>query len=156
MFSVLVKSFLRQMIFWYLFFAFERLIFLLYHISEITKAGLFLILKSFWFGIPLDTSAFCYLIIFPLIISLVQSIYNHRVFGTINKVYTLFVVLLLSIITSVELGLYDEWKTKLNYKALTYLEHPSEVVRTASWGLTFVTILFRSEERRAAKECRSR
>lgn len=142
MFSVLVKSFLRQMIFWYLFFAFERLIFLLYHISEITKAGLFLILKSFWFGIPLDTSAFCYLIIFPLIISLVQSIYNHRVFGTINKVYTLFVVLLLSIITSVELGLYDEWKTKLNYKALTYLEHPSEVVRTASWGLTFVTILF--------------
>src|SRR5258708_39293641 len=80
--------------------------------------------------------------IFPLLILIVQSIYNHKVFGKINKVYTIIAILLLSIITSVELGLYDEWKTKLNYKALTYLEHPSEVVRTASWGLTFVTLFF--------------
>jgi len=142
MFSGLLKSFLKQMIFWYSFFILERFIFLMYHFSELAKPGLLLVLKAFWFGFPLDTSAFCYLIIFPFMLLIAQSIYNHKVFGYITKVYSLFFVLLLSIITSVELGLYDEWKTKLNYKALTYLEHPSEVVRTASWRLTFVTLFF--------------
>ncbi len=136
-----LKSFIRQVLFWYAFFQINRLVFLIYHLPEISKLPFFSILASFLFGARLDLSTVGYIIALPFLLLLIQSLMNHRVIAYISKGYTLLMVLVFSIITAVEQGLYDEWKTKMNYKALTYLEHPSEVVKTASWGITILTLV---------------
>ena len=41
-----------------------------------------------------------------------------------------------------ELAIYDEWHTKLNYKALWFFGNPSEVFHTASWTQTISVLLF--------------
>ena len=136
-----IKSFLKQVLFWLLFFQMNRLVFLVYHLPEISKLPVFTALASFIYGIRLDLSTVGYVIAFPFLLLVFQSLINHKIIGSISKTYTLLILLVFSIISSVELGLYDEWKTKMNYKALTYLEHPSEVVKTASWRITIISII---------------
>ena len=52
----------------------------------------------------------------------------------LNRGFLAILIVITSIITIAELPIYDEWKTKLSYKALAFLGTPSEVVRTATTG----------------------
>jgi phosphoglycerol transferase MdoB-like AlkP superfamily enzyme len=44
------------------------------------------------------------------------------------------------LITSAELGIYEEWKTKLNFKALKYLSNPDEVYNSTVTSTFFLII----------------
>ena len=96
---------------------------------------------SFWHAIPLDISTAGYILVFPFVILLLQAFIRSRWFNYINLTYTFLLLLIYVLITVGELGIYEEWKTKLQFKALNYLSHPDEVYNTAD-TTTFFILLF--------------
>lgn len=138
----LLNSLLRQLLFWMLYFALIRTIFLIYnHLELSTENVLFLdILASYWYALPLDLAMSCYLLIIPTLIVLVQSAYSPHWLNKVNRIYTSVIIIVVSLITATELGIYPEWGTKLHYKALLYLSHPTEVYQSAD-SKTFIILL---------------
>ena len=138
----LLKSLLRQILFWLLFFALVRTVFLVYNHLELRSDNISFpeILSCYWYALPLDLATACYFMVIPLLILLVQSLYNPKWLNKVNTIYTSVVIILFSLIATTELGIYPEWKTKLHYKALMYIGHPSEVYQSADSGTFFLLV----------------
>jgi len=138
----ILLSFIRQLLFWMLLFAFSRTVFLLfnYNLLMVEGIGFSEAMASYWHALHLDLSTASYFLIFPFIILLVQSFYSPRWLNKVNKVYTFIGVFLFCLLTVVELGIYPEWKTKLPFKAFTYLSNPTEVYDTISTRLFFTLL----------------
>lgn len=130
-----------------LFFALNRAIFLVYHshLVAIEEPGTGEVLAAFWHALRLDVSTACYILVVPFFLLLFRSFINIPFADVLNKAYTLIVIVAYSLITTAELGIYSEWKTKLHYKALNYLSHPTEVYNSAStWQFILLVLIFLS------------
>lgn len=126
----------KQYLFWMLFFQFLRLIFLIYNWSEVGNSSITEVLKSFWYAIYLDNSATGYVMMFPILISVFKSLFRKNFFNQILRIYHFIIIFIGTSISIAELPLYDEWKVKMNFKALSYLARPKEVFETASvWNI---------------------
>jgi phosphoglycerol transferase MdoB-like AlkP superfamily enzyme len=138
----LLKSLLRQLLFWIVFFALARTVFLLYNFQELStdKIPFWDIISGYWFGLKLDIATACYFLVIPLLIVLVQSVFTTRWLNKVNRIYTAVLIVLFSLITATELGIYPEWGTKLHYKALMYITHPTEIYQSSN-SLTFFILL---------------
>ncbi|MEN8225277.1 MAG: LTA synthase family protein [Bacteroidota bacterium] len=132
----LLASILKQYIFWLLFFALNRAIFLLYYFPLVAmeKPGFNEVMAGFWYALRLDISTASYILIIPFLLLLIKALLNQRWIDYTNKIYTALMITAYALITTTELGIYSEWKTKLHYKALHYLSHPDEVYNSASTG----------------------
>jgi phosphoglycerol transferase MdoB-like AlkP superfamily enzyme len=138
----ILSSFFKNLLFWLLLFAFMRLLYLLFNIRFLNGIDIISILASFWYALPLDISTACYIMIIPVLFITVQSIFPVKLFDFIFKGYTFIFILLFCMITTAEIGIYPEWKTKLHYKALLYLSHPAEIFRTAqTWQIVMTFLL---------------
>ena len=126
-----------------LFFAFARIVFLLYYIRflRIDDAGFLETAAGFYHALILDLATASYFMVVPFVILLIQSFWSPKFLNTINKTYTALMILVYSLITGGELGLYEEWKTKLNYKAIKYLSHPTEIYESTSAGTFFTLVI---------------
>jgi hypothetical protein len=137
---------LKQYLFWMLLFQFLRTIFLLYNIDEASGNSFIEVIKAYWAALILDNSAAGYIMMFPLLMGLFKSIILPKVFYRINQAYHYLMIVLAVGISIAELPLYDEWKVKLNFRALTYLARPAEVFQTASvahvvWGVLAIVLI---------------
>lgn len=140
----IITNLFRQFLFWLLLFGFERLVFLIYYRKLIRFDGIPLpeVLSTFYYAIKLDISTASYILIWPFLLSILQYFTGFGWINRANKVYTGFVILIYLLISAGEMGLYGEWKTKLSYKALQYLEHPAEVFNSISTAEFLGLILF--------------
>jgi len=131
-------SFFKQMIFWLLFFAIGRTVFIVSYGTEVwNQSDSFIeILMTFQKGFKLDIATASYFMFFPFIIHLIQTVYSPAFLNKINQFYHWILISLYSLLISSEIGIYEEWKTKINYKALLYLQNPSEVINTAQTNET--------------------
>jgi len=144
MFKIL-GSLLRQFVFYMLFIAFTRAIFLLYYARLIVRdeIGVGEVTATFMHALRLDAVAASYMVIFPFLLLVIQSVYSPKWINFINKIYTVVILSAYSLITTAELGIYGEWKTKLPAKALNYLDHPGEIYNTApTWTFILLITLF--------------
>lgn len=130
--KVIIRSLGAQVLFWLLFFAFNRGIFLIYYHDLIGNESTLSIVAVFWHAIRLDISTISYFMCFPLIWSCIQCFVNRNWMNKVVLIYHSVLIFLYATISAGELGLYSEWQTKLNYKALQYLLHPSEVYGSVS------------------------
>ncbi len=139
----IIKSYIRQFLFWILFFALARLVYLLYYIPllKINHAGFAETVAGFYHALRLDAATAAYFMIIPLLLLTLQSLWQRKVFDLINKIYTGIMVFVYMLITCGEIGLYEEWKSKLSLKALRYLRHPGEVVGSADTTVFVVLVL---------------
>lgn len=136
-----LKYFFGIYLFWLIFFVINRLVFIFFNLNQFSDAGFFEVLRTFWYALPLDHATSCYLLIFPFLFLFFYSLLPFNVFLTISKWFTYLFVFIISLITSSELGIYDEWKVKLNYKAISYLQHPDEIINSAKGYILFFGIL---------------
>lgn len=129
----LYTSFLKQVLFWLLFFSLGRLVFLLYYGGEVwaTADSFVEIMMSFQKGFKLDLATTSYFMLIPFFLHLILIFYSHAIISKILFFYHSALIFLYSLLISSELGIYAEWKTKINYKALLYLQNPSEVINSA-------------------------
>lgn len=112
---------LRYYIFWLIIFLFERLIFVCYNLKKFAgiKAGE--VMKMLASGLRMDLSAAAYICAAPLLVFACLWILNVRRFpSVIIKVYTLFMLLICSLITVVNFNIYREWGTKINYRVIEF------------------------------------
>jgi phosphoglycerol transferase MdoB-like AlkP superfamily enzyme len=145
MIKKVLYSFFRQFLFWIAFFNFTRIIFLLYHIRLILieKVPLTDILQFPFRALRLDFATACYIMVIPFLILLVQSVYSPKWMNMVNKVYTGILCFAYSLTAAGEMGIYSEWKTKLTYKVIKYLSHPSEIYNSSETGIfTLLVFLF--------------
>lgn len=138
----LVLSMLKHYLFWLVLFAFSRLLFLIWNREELTDASTGHILFAFVKGLYVDTAMACYLLVFPYLAITITALTAKQKVMNVNRyihgvLFFAFFLLILS-----ELTIYDEWHTKLNYKALWFFGNPSEVFNTASWTQTISILLF--------------
>lgn len=131
---------IKQFAFWIVFFAITRTIYILYNLRyfALDDIGFGETLASYYHGFQLDLATACYFLIIPFFILLIQSFTKAGWLNTLNKIYMLLVIIVYSLITTTELGIYEEWKTKLHYKAIMYITHPTEIYNSAETSTFFL------------------
>jgi len=138
----ILLSIIKQLVFWMIVFAFTRAVFLIYYMNSISNENIRFTeaLTSFWYALPLDLSAACYIILFPFVLLLVQSIVRQKWINYLNIAYTAIILFAYILITTTELGIYEEWKTKLHFKALKYMANPDEIYNSCSTKTFFILV----------------
>ncbi len=125
-------KFLLQFLAWILFFQLTRLVFVVYNLDGYASLPTSELLRLPIAAIYLDTAMSCYFMGIPFLLFAAAIFSEKPIFLTFNRYFTNLLIVLVSIITIAELPLFDEWQSKLNYKAVAMLDTPSEVVRTAT------------------------
>lgn len=148
----LLFTLLRMLLFLLVLFATMRIVFLakywtLVRMEEIPFAE---ILKGFWSALPLDISTACFILALPVICMFISLAVDKETLFAPLRWYFYLMVAVYNLAAFGDIGIYGEWRTKLSYRALMYLENPTEVINTAEteqtlllivlW--TFFTILF--------------
>jgi phosphoglycerol transferase MdoB-like AlkP superfamily enzyme len=133
-------AFFKTLVFWLLFYDLLRILFLWYERAYLSDVSFGSILAVFGYALRLDLSMTAFILSIPFILWLLQSIIRKRWIDLAISIYMFLMIFVFTVITMAELGVYDEWKTKLHYKALLSLAHPSEVIKTAETG-TFILLL---------------
>lgn len=133
----------------FLFFTFQRLLFIIYYFSDLSEFGLGNILATPFTGFKLDLSTAGYLISIPFILGLPSFFLNSqkaiKIYNIVLLVFICFIFLVSALIHSGELMVYQEWKTKLSSRIFLHFQTPDEVTRTASasytvWFFVFLTL----------------
>lgn len=137
MHKTIFKSLFKQYIFWLLFFAAGRLIFLIYHFQKLEGIPSDEVLTVFIKAIPLDTSVACYLLALSWIFLTVRVFYPTEIISKVILILVAVECILVSFILSAELEIYEEWGTKLSAKIFSYFTHPTEIYNSISTGLFF-------------------
>jgi phosphoglycerol transferase MdoB-like AlkP superfamily enzyme len=98
------------------------------------------VLSGFWYALPLDVATACYMLVFTFLMFVLYMVFRTRWFLYADMMYTALAILSYFLITTAELGIYEEWKTKLHYKALYYLNNPAEIYHSASTKSFFILV----------------
>lgn len=135
----------RHYLFWILFFLVQRLVFVLYYNSLFNGVRTWEIVQSFFYGFQLDLSMAGYFAVLPLLFLIVQFFISKPFFEKLYHGYTIVLLLLVVLISGGDLGIYENWGVKLNFRAISMLAHPGEVLETVQssplWALTSVMLL---------------
>lgn len=128
----LLRYLLRLFVLLLVVFAISRGIFLIAAHGAFAADRWTTILASFYYGLKTDVSAACYILLLPALLAGIELLWESSFLYYLRLYYVRLVILINALVTSAEVGLYPEWGTKMNYKALLYLQHPAEIFHTAS------------------------
>jgi phosphoglycerol transferase MdoB-like AlkP superfamily enzyme len=122
----------RHILFFFLLFFIARVLFLVLNVSDIQSASNFEILKTFFYSIYLDIAALCYFIILLFIPYIFYFYTAKNIYFKIIKYISSFIVVLYFLVVLSEIMIYKEWKTKLSFRALSFLSNISEVMHVVA------------------------
>ncbi|MBP9994972.1 MAG: LTA synthase family protein [bacterium] len=127
-----IVTLLKVLIFFMILFESMRLVFAVHYWGFILVDNVPLteILKCFIKCLPLDISTACYMALIPAVTMFVGVCVDKKTNYKWLRWYFYIVIAVYIFIVMVEVGIYREWRTKLDYKALLYLQHPDEVLKT--------------------------
>lgn len=131
-------------VFWLAIFAATRFFFLLYYARTLSHldAGIFEILSVFPNSLRLDTATFAYWGLLMLVFVMLQELTKWKGMAHLIRLFNLMFLFLYLLMAAGDTGLYAEWQTKLNYKALRYLAHPGEVAGSTPTSTLIVLFSF--------------
>lgn len=133
----MIKSlifFVRFFLFWLLFFAIDRFIFLSIFHQKLRDIPFIERLSTFYHALRLDLSMTAYLAVVPLLVFIFwfftqKTTVNFRWASTYNKV----LIVLFSIFSVVNFNIYREWGSKLNAKAFSFaIDTPNEALASSA------------------------
>jgi phosphoglycerol transferase MdoB-like AlkP superfamily enzyme len=128
-----MKTYLKyaggMLVFWMLVFALQRGIFLWYnyHADAGIQAGELAL--SFVYGLRMDLATAMFLIAVPLLLMTAALFSRKKIFALLANIVTVLLILLVVIIGLADTGLFSNWGSKFNSKALFYLMFPQEGLR---------------------------
>jgi len=115
---------IKYLAFWIAVFFFFRLFFLLYNYNFSANLTFLEILQTFLHGFALDLATSSYLCFFPVVVCLFSPIIRSNILYSIIFVYSMLLLVGLSILGLFDIGLYAEWGTRLSTQILPALESP--------------------------------
>jgi phosphoglycerol transferase MdoB-like AlkP superfamily enzyme len=145
----MIKSlifFVRFFIFWLLFFAVDRFIFIFIFHKKLRDIPLGERLLTFYHALRLDISMTAYITVIPLLCFIFWyfSKRNHINFKWVGY-YNKGLIMLFSIISVINFNIYREWGTKINNKAISYaVDTPNEALASSTSSpilLTFFILI---------------
>lgn len=145
--KVTLKNLFFHYIFWMLFFALGRLVFILYYSRLIVHQdiSLSIVIAAFPAALRLDTATFCYLGFLIWLFLTINCCIQNKFFKNLLQWFNYMLIAAYAMIVVGEAGIYEEWQTKLSYKALRYMAHPSEVINSVQTpnliGLIIIWVL---------------
>jgi len=138
-----LKSFIFFILFWLLFFAICRLVFIFSIINKIKEQDLSSIFSSFLYALPMDLSSAAYLGLVPLAIWGILFIFKkNRVPSSLFQFYMIVLICIVGFLTIIDFNIYREWGTKLNYRVFqTFFDSPYLAIVSSSSSPIFLSIL---------------
>jgi phosphoglycerol transferase MdoB-like AlkP superfamily enzyme len=134
-----LKTFKNRLLFniyyfllWIVYFAFARLFFLLFYFDKTKELGTLTTLKTFVYGLRLDSSFAAYLCFIPFLAILFSVFINPKKIGTIIKWYSAILIIFLSLLLIIDASLYQSWGTRLDTSLLKYLNTPEIMIASVS------------------------
>ncbi len=111
--------FFRFYLFWMLFFALDRLVFLLFFTDKLSELSFGEKAATFWYALRLDSAMVAYISAIPLIFYII-FLFLKRSFlpRRAGKVYVISLLVIFVFVGGFNWNLYREWGTKINYRAL--------------------------------------
>lgn len=137
-----LRDVLLLILFWIICFDVNRILFSINYWSKFSKVGFGEWLLSFIYSFRLDLATACALSALPFVLRLVAHYSNWK---WTHRIFRILLTTLLAIVVLVQAGeiiVYGEWNHKLSSRVFVHLSNPVEVVRTASYGMTFWFIFF--------------
>ncbi len=115
---------------------------MIYYSSALTTAKVNIgeLFSCFIHGLRLDWSTASYCMVIPFLLMAVKQFTPSNIPLRINYVYVCILTVFYMLLIGGELGMYGEWQSKLNYKALLYLQHPDEIFNSTSTGNFFLLL----------------
>lgn len=134
---------LKMMAFLMVLFASVRLVFLIkyWRLFELEGVRLLEMLKGFWSALPLDIATACFMLALPAIYMFVSLAIDKDTLFAPLRWYFYFVIAVYNLAAFGDIGIYGEWRTKLSYRALMYLQNPAEVINSAETEQTLLLIV---------------
>ena len=110
-----IKTLFKYFFFWVGYFIVARLVFVLYHFDKSQVVGFQNIIATFTHGIQLDLSAAGYFSVLPfLLLSLLILFKKQENFGGVIKIYTIFFILVSTLLLCCDLELFKAWGYRLD------------------------------------------
>lgn len=134
MFKIFIDS-AKYILFWMLVFTLQRILFFTNFYERFSSISLEEKLLLFIKGLRLDLSMSGYFLLVIVLILIAQLIFTQRVylFNKIVNTYTIVLICIVILFGLIDLGIYHEWGTKLNSRAIEFLIlSPGEAIASSS------------------------
>lgn len=125
-----LKISFKQFLYWLLYFLIVQSLFLLFFSSELKEATNSHVLYSFVKGLSMNLAASAYLSVLPVLI-LTLSVFIKFSILKVLKGINFFFLTCTTLINITDLALYKSWGSKINGRAIWYLQFPESVVNSA-------------------------
>ncbi len=140
MFKWLAFAFNFIIVFFILFWI-ERSIFLLYFFHKSSMLPVSDIIGVLIHGFSLDLSLSCYLLILPLLVFLLQQLSGIRMMNLFLKIYFVIIFFIVGLLFVGDLGIYENWSSKLNVRAIQNILHPAEMLASSEASPVWLYVL---------------
>ncbi|WP_410221415.1 LTA synthase family protein [Pedobacter sp.] len=134
--------FIRYFLFWLLYFAVDRFIFLLIFKQKLSDIGFSEKIATFYHALRLDASMAAYINAIPLLFFTFQFLITKQ---EINfkwlKIYNRVLLVLFSLIAVINFNIYREWGSKINARALGFaISTPNEALASSASSPILLTV----------------
>jgi len=117
-------SLLRFYLYWLIIFFITRVTFEIYFRGKLKIASVKEVIESFLYAIRLDLSTSAYITAIPLLVAIiVWFIPAIKVKAIWLRIYVWICLLLISFLTILDLNIFTEWSTKVNYRVFDSIIH---------------------------------
>ena len=140
------KYWCKLFAFFLLFFAIQRLVFVLVQLPQNPDVSFMEIAQGNIYALKLDLAASAYVVLFALLVLWIGIFGATKTMIKVLKVYVIIILVVVGLIHITDIGLYKEWGSKFNHKALSYLAYPKEAIASAeSSPILLFTFIFSAE-----------
>ncbi|HAQ65110.1 MAG TPA: hypothetical protein DCR43_04555 [Bacteroidales bacterium] len=127
------------------YFFVQRTVFILYQLPHSVAISFSEYVSSNLHAFILDVAATCYMLVIPVMLWSVLLVKDSISLRKAIWWYLFFVIVVSGIIHIVDLGLYYEWGSKINHKAISCMAYPKEAIAASLsspvWLLLFILIV---------------
>lgn len=130
---------LRLCLFWLIYFASFRILFILYHHARIPDGRHSETSLAMLYSIPMDAAITAFFLFIPYLLWSFQQFYKNKTIHRLNKLYNYSLVIVVTMICVFNIKCYGEFDTMLTTEELAYLLYPKEAITFISfWSLLFL------------------
>ncbi len=134
--------FIRYFLFWLLYFAVDRFIFLLIFKQKLSTVGFSEKISTFYHALRLDASMAAYINAIPLLFFIFRFfIAKKEIHFKWLRIYNRILLVLFSLIAVINFNIYREWGSKINARALGFaINTPNEALASSASSPILLTV----------------
>jgi phosphoglycerol transferase MdoB-like AlkP superfamily enzyme len=131
-------GFVKYFIFWLTYFLLAKALFLVWNMDQSSLLSIGEITGIFGHGLTMDISTSCYLLLLPGLLLSFSMVIPGAFINRFMYYYTMVFLIVASILSVLDLGLYPHWGTRVNVTIFNYIDDP--VSLKASFSLVDILL----------------